>query len=345
MDPPLPLDRRRRVRTARGRPAARPSAAVGGGGRDGVLPVPAAVVGHLVAQPARLARAARAPAAERGRGRGPRALALLWWVTRDDPDVVPAPAPRSEHSGDLQGRVGGQQQADGAADAPDGRQPQPGEEGAPEPRGQPRDGCQGQEGADEHRERVVVAHHQRGREDLAQVAPLGEEEDREAEGDHAPADDLPGRRLGAELLLGLGLLLVGVPGATQQQDAADEEHRGREDLDDGAGQLGEQPTGRHGDRGLHEERQAHPDPDEQRPEAGRHHERRDEGLVGQLDDEDRAEDDGDGREVDSHGVHPQQRRGCRAHRPARLRSLAVRPNPAQPQRPDVVYRVVGAANP
>ena len=70
VDPPLPLDRHRRVRAARCRPAARPTAAVGRARGDGVLPVPAALVGDLVAEPARLARAAGAVAAERRRGRG-----------------------------------------------------------------------------------------------------------------------------------------------------------------------------------------------------------------------------------------------------------------------------------
>jgi len=125
----------------------------------------------------------------------------------------------------------------------------------------------------------VVFEHERGSEQLRQIAPLGEEDDAEAQGDDVPALDLP-VRLGAELVLGLALLFVGAARALEEQDPADEEHEGREHLDRGARQPGEQPADRHRDRRLHGERRGHPDPDEQRPEPGRHDQGGDERLVG-----------------------------------------------------------------
>ena len=202
------------------------------------------------------------------------ALALLWWVTRPRPARSRVAGRRRRPGADAQSTpaissrgVGGEQQADAAADPAEGRQPHPGEQGAAQRRRQPGHGGQGEERADEHRQRVVVAHDERGGEDLRQVAPLGEEQHGEAQRDDPPADDLAGR-LRAELRLGLGLLLVGLAGAAQQQDAADEEHHAREDLDGGAGQPGEQPAGDHGDRGLHEEGEAHADPHEQAAGSG-----------------------------------------------------------------------------
>ena len=87
VDPPLPLGRRGDLRPARRRPAARPPPAVGRARGHRVLPVPAAVVGHLLAQPPRLARAARAGAAERRRlrrARGPRAALVGHPAAPDD---------------------------------------------------------------------------------------------------------------------------------------------------------------------------------------------------------------------------------------------------------------------
>ncbi len=57
-------------------------------------------------------------------------------------------------------------------------------------RAEPGDHGQGEERADEHRHRVVVADHQRGGEDLRQVAPLGEEQHGEAQG-RRPASRRP----------------------------------------------------------------------------------------------------------------------------------------------------------
>ena len=53
----------------------------------------------------------------------------------------------------------------------------------------------------------------------------------------------------------------------------------------------------HAISGLHEERQADADPHRERPVAGGEHQRGDEGLVGELDQEDRAERDGDDGEI------------------------------------------------
>ena len=96
VDPPLPLGRRGGLRAARRRPAARPSPAVGRARGHRVLPVPAALVGHLVAQPPRLARAAGAGAAERRRrsARWPRWCCCGGSPGRaPTPSRMPAPAP------------------------------------------------------------------------------------------------------------------------------------------------------------------------------------------------------------------------------------------------------------
>ena len=82
VDPPLPLGRRGDLRAARRRPAARPPPAVGRARGHRVLPVPAAVVGHLLAQPPRLARAAGRVLQNADVVGALAALVLLWWVTR-----------------------------------------------------------------------------------------------------------------------------------------------------------------------------------------------------------------------------------------------------------------------
>jgi len=101
-------------------------------------------------------------------------------------------------------------------------------------------------------------------------------------------------RLGDVLLAGR---LVVRPALAQEQDGADQEHRRRHALDQVRGEERRGVAEQHGHHRLHGEGQAHPDPDEQRPVARREHEGRQEGLVRQLDQEDRAERDDDGDRI------------------------------------------------
>ena len=91
---------------------------------------------------------------------------------------------------------------------------------------------------------------------------------------------------------------VGRAGLAEQDDRADHEHQRGDRVDQLLGQERRRLAEADGDTGLHEERQGDADPDEERTHLGRHDQRRDEGLVGELDDEDGAEGEGHDEEID-----------------------------------------------
>ena len=91
-------------------------------------------------------------------------------------------------------------------------------------------------------------------------------------------------------------LLVAAPLADEDHRAG-EEHQQRDRVHDVLGQERRRVAEQHRHRRLHGERRADPEPDQDRAVPGGEHQRREEGLVGQLDHEDGAEGQRQGGEI------------------------------------------------
>ncbi len=104
---------------------------------------------------------------------------------------------------------------------------------------------------------------------------------------------LPGRDLGFLPCF----VLFGTRGGAQQDDRADGEQSGRHDVDHRLGQQRQDLADEDRDHGLNEERRARAQPDPAARVARRQHERRHEGLVGELDGEHQEERGQHDREI------------------------------------------------
>ena len=136
---------------------------------------------------------------------------------------------------------------------------------------------------EEHRQPRAVLGLEPGGADLGQVAPFGDEDDDEHGPQRRPE---PGLLLRPRRLVALGLA------QPHEHRAAEEEHT-RADVDVALGQLGEERPGRDRDDALHRERERGAEEDGERPVARGEDERRQGRLVGQLSEEDDAEDGGE----------------------------------------------------
>ena len=141
-------------------------------------------------------------------------------------------------------------------------------------------------------DRRLVPGDQRDGEQLGQVAPLGGEQHEERRQHGPPPGDVLGLR--DELLARrpAGGCAPRGPGCTRRPGTAPARRAGRR-----LGQERRRVPEQHRHRGLHRERGADAQPDQDRPVPGGQHQGREEGLVGQLDDEDRAEGEHEGGEV------------------------------------------------
>ena len=145
------------------------------------------------------------------------------------------------------------------------------------------DAGQGEQRPDAGRDRRTALGRQAGGRELGEVAPFGEQDEAEAAEDRRPH----GR---ARDDLGVGVLLLGVPGGAEQEDGADREQGGDDDLHERLGKQADGAPGGDGHDDVNGERAHGAEPDPARTAVARHEDDRcDHRLVGEFGGEDGGE--------------------------------------------------------